>query len=176
MDRSIQVVLGKTVRFTREVFGFTNQGGFFMEAKEAHQQKVQIKRNFNAPREKVYKAWTQAEELSRWFAPTDDYETIVEKLDVQEGGKYRIVMKHPNATHLLTGEYLHVQPQEKLVYTWLWEDQNPPSDMSRVTVEFVDRGASTEVILTHEKLSTEDSRQKHTHGWTGCLERLEGAL
>ncbi len=147
-----------------------------METKTGQETTVQIKRDFRAPREKVYKAWTRPEELSRWFAPNSEYETIIEKLDVKEGGKYRIIMKHPDATYHLTGEYLQVQPDEKLVYTWLWEDEMQPSETSRVTVEFYDHGDSTEVILTHEKLTTEEQRQKHTHGWNACLDRLPAIL
>ena len=146
-----------------------------MEPNAGQEKVVQIKRTFQAPKEKVYKAWTQPEELTRWFAPTDEYQTIVEQLDVREGGKYRIIMKHPDGTHHLTGEYLHVQPGEKLVYTWLWENQQQ-SELSRVIVEFLDRGNSTEIILTHEKLSNEEVRRKHTHGWNGCLDRLASVL
>jgi uncharacterized protein YndB with AHSA1/START domain len=142
-----------------------------METKTGKETELQIKRNFNAPREKIYKAWTDPKELSQWFVPSSEHQTIIEKLDVKEGGKYRIIMKDPNATHPLVGEFLHVQPEEKLVYTWLWEDALTP-DVSRVTVEFYDHGDSTEIILTHEKLPNEEERQKHSHGWNACLDRL----
>jgi uncharacterized protein YndB with AHSA1/START domain len=93
-------------------------------------------------------------------------------LDVKEGGKYRIIMKTPEeVAHPLVGEFLQVKPEEKLVYTWLWEDGMSPGT-SRVTVEFYDHGSSTEVILTHELLPNEEEREKHSHGWNGCLDQL----
>ena len=145
-----------------------------MESKSGQETAVQIKRNFNAPREKVYEAWTRPEALSQWFAPTDEHKTTIEKLDVKEGGKYRITVQYQNETpHHLTGEYLEVRPEEKLVYTWVVENEWEPSEVSQVTVEFIDRGNSTELILTHVRLPNEDQRLKHAEGWKGCLDHLE---
>ncbi|MCI0446921.1 SRPBCC domain-containing protein [bacterium] len=144
-----------------------------METKTGQETAVQVKRNFNAPREKVYKAWTDAGALSQWFAPTDDHKTTIEKLDVKEGGKYRIRVQYLNEIHHLTGEYLEVRPDEKLVYTWVVENEWEPSEVSQVTVEFIDRGNSTELILTHVRLPNEEQRLKHAEGWKGCLDHLE---
>lgn len=144
-----------------------------METKTGKESTLQIKRNFNAPRKKVYQAWTRPEELSRWFAPTEDHKTTIEKLDVKEGGKYRITVTHLNEVHHLSGEYLEVRPEEKLVYTWFVENEWEPSEISRVTVEFIDRGNSTELILTHERLPNEEQRKEHAEGWNGCLDHLE---
>jgi uncharacterized protein YndB with AHSA1/START domain len=134
---------------------------------------VQVRRKFNAPREKVYQAWTRPEELSQWFAPTDHHKTTIEKLEVKEGGKYRITVKDLDATHHLSGEYLEVKPEEKLVYTWIVENEWEPSEVSRLTVEFFDHGNSTELILTHERLPNEEERKGHSEGWKGCLDHLE---
>jgi uncharacterized protein YndB with AHSA1/START domain len=143
-----------------------------METKTGQETALQIKRTFNAPREKVYKAWTDAGALSEWFRPSDEHQTIIEKLEVKEGGKYRIIMKRPDApANKVVGEFLQVKPEEKLVYTWLWENSETPGT-SRVTVEFYDHGDSTELILTHEMLPNEEERQKHSHGWNACLDSL----
>jgi hypothetical protein len=45
-----------------------------------------------------------------------------------------------------------------------------------VTVEFLDLGLSTEILLTHEHLPTTEQREKHEHGWTGCLQSLGNYL
>jgi len=84
-------------------------------------------------------------------------------------------MKDSNAAHPLVGEFLQVKPEEKLVYTWLWEDGISPGT-TRVTVEFYDHGSSTEVILTHELFPNEEERQKHSHGWNACFDHLERYL
>jgi uncharacterized protein YndB with AHSA1/START domain len=41
-----------------------------------------------------------------------------------------------------------------------------------VTIEFLDRGPSTEILLTHEQLPSAEDRQKHEQGWNGCLAQL----
>lgn len=147
-----------------------------METKTGKETALQIKRSFNAPREKVYKAWTDAGALSQWFRPSDQHQTIIEKLDVKKGGKYRIIMKNPeNVAHPLVGEFVEVKPEEKLVYTWEWEDGISPG-VSRVTVEFYDHGESTELLLTHELLPNQEEQQKHSHGWNACLDSLGNYL
>jgi uncharacterized protein YndB with AHSA1/START domain len=133
---------------------------------------LQMKRIFQAPREKVFRAWTDARELERWFAPSPEYSTVVPELDLKVGGRYRLEMHHKGGNiNRLTGTYREIQPPEKIVFTWCWE-QDPNKHESVVTVEFRDLGASTEIFLTHALLPDADSRGKHEHGWTGCFEQL----
>jgi len=50
------------------------------------QPALQVKRTFQASRERVFRAWTDAKELARWFAPPSDYSTVVPELDLRVGG------------------------------------------------------------------------------------------
>ena len=59
----------------------------------------------------------------------------------------------------------------KLVYTWRWESE-PEAPETLVTVEFLDRGNATELVLTQELFTSEEAKQKHETGWTGCFEKL----
>jgi uncharacterized protein YndB with AHSA1/START domain len=123
----------------------------------------------------VYRAWTDPEALTQWFAPTDEYRTKVTELDVRVGGRYRVEMHSPEGKiHCVTGTYREVRPPHKLVYTWAWEGQDMPETV--VTVEFLDRGGSTEIALTHELFPTPEVRDEHAKGWTACLGRLVKAL
>ncbi len=135
---------------------------------------LQLTRTFAAPRDKVFRAWTQPGELRQWFAPTDKYSVTIAEVDLRIGGKYRIGMKPSGSDvpYIAFGTYREVQVPEKLAFTWSWE--NPDSDVGEtlVTVEFRDLGDSTEVILTHELFPDEKSRDDHNKGWTGCLDRL----
>lgn len=137
---------------------------------------LQMKRTFAAPRQRVFRAWTEANELARWFAPSSDYTTVVPELDLRVGGKYRLEIHHKGGNvHRIAGAYREILPPEKLVFTWEWEG-DPSPESSVVTVEFHDMGKSTEVILTHEQLPSVEERDKHAHGWTGCLEQLDKFL
>lgn len=135
---------------------------------------LQLKRTFQAPRQRVFQAWTQPEQMRHWSAPTDEYE-INAQIDLRVGGSYRIQMKHVSGrVSVAFGEYREVQPPEKLVYTWAWEDGSVTDTL--VTVEFRDLGKETEVVLTHERFVDAEWRDKHNQGWSGCLVRLEKHL
>ena len=144
-------------------------------SKAAPETTLRLRRTFAAPRQKVFRAWTDPEELKKWFAPGDDYTTKVPELDLRAGGRYRIEMHSPDGNvHCVLGTYREVSPPDRLVYTWRWLDK----DMSEtlVTVEFHERGGQTEVVLTHELFPTAEWREKHAHGWEGCLARLVRSL
>jgi uncharacterized protein YndB with AHSA1/START domain len=133
---------------------------------------IQMKRTFAAPRQRVFRAWTDAAELARWFAPSADYHVVVPELDLRVGGKYRLEMHHKGGNvHRIGGTYKEIHPPEKIVFTWELASGAGPVD-TLVTIEFHDMGNSTEVILTHEQLPSLEERDKHAHGWTGCLEQL----
>jgi uncharacterized protein YndB with AHSA1/START domain len=138
---------------------------------------LHLKRTFAAPREKVFRVWTDPEELKKWWGPKG-FSTPSGEVDLRVGGKYRLAMKPPvGEVFYLTGTYREVRPPEKLVYTWNWEGKacegsEALAGETLVTVEFHDLGASTEVILIHELFPNEKARDAHDHGWNGCLDRL----
>ena len=135
---------------------------------------LRLTRSFAAPREKVFRAWTDPEALKQWAAP-GDLTTPLAEVDLRVGGRYRIHMRTPDGTaHKVTGVYQTVDPPRRLVYTWFWENKPEQGD-TLVTVEFHERGSATEVTLTHERFPSGDVRDRHEQGWMGCLEKL-GAL
>lgn len=140
----------------------------------AQTEELRINRTFAAPRDRVFAAWTEPRHLSRWFAPNDQFELNVD-VDLRAGGSYRIEMNHQDGNrHVAFGEYQEITKPERLVFTWSWESGIATGTL--VTVEFIDKGAETEVQLTHEKLPSTDVRGEHGKGWNGCLGRLETYL
>jgi len=137
---------------------------------------LNLRRIFKAPRKKVFRAWTDPEELKKWWGP-EGYATPSAEVDLRVGGKYRLGMsKLPDGEiFYLSGIYREVRPPERLVYTWRWEAQ-PEHGETLVTVEFCEVGDSTEVVLTHERFPTEKARDDHNWGWSGCLDRLANLL
>jgi len=140
------------------------------------QTTLQLTRTFAAPRGKVFRAWTDPEEVKRWFHPPG-YETPSAEIDLRVGGRYRLGMrKLPDGeVFYLSGTYREVRRPERLVYTWQWEAEPELGD-TLVTVQFHDRGGSTEVVLTHELFPTEKARQEHERGWSGGLDNLAKIL
>lgn len=135
---------------------------------------LRLRRTFQAPRERVYKAWTEPAQLERWFAPTDRHVVRVLELELRPGGRYRFEMDpRPGEVFRLSGVFEVVKPPERLVYTWRWGGWGDEEPDSRVGVEFHARGEATEVVLTHERLVGPGKVEKHTEGWSGCLDRLD---
>ena len=144
-----------------------------MDAKSAGTENtLRINRVFAAPREKVFRAWTEPEALKKWFAPSDDHSLPDAEVDLRAGGRYRIAIQDPEGKRFhLGGTFREVRPPEKLVYTWAWEGDADIGE-TLVTVEFRDLGASTEVALTHEFLPDQKAFKNHEWGWKGALDRL----
>jgi uncharacterized protein YndB with AHSA1/START domain len=139
---------------------------------KARGEALEVRRTLAAPPARVFAAWTRPEELKRWAAP-GAFTTPLAEVDLRVGGRYRIHMREPDGKeHRVVGVYREVDPPRRLVYTWSWET-NPEVTDSVVTVEFHDRGGSTELVLRHEKLPTTESRDRHAMGWGGCLDKLE---
>jgi uncharacterized protein YndB with AHSA1/START domain len=138
---------------------------------------LRLSRRFNAPRERVFEAWTSPEVLKEWWRAGPDWETPEAEVDLRPGGAYRLAMRDPGSgqTHTLVGEYREIRPPERLVYSWTWESN--PQEMrgcegSLVTVDFVEDGDATNVEITHTGFASEEIRDLHVHGWEAVLANL----
>jgi uncharacterized protein YndB with AHSA1/START domain len=130
-----------------------------------------LKRRLNAPPSKVYRAWTDAAKISRWFGP-EDAEILRAETDVRVGGRFRIVFRGPDGEeHDVSGVYREVVPNQKLVFTWAWI--STPERESLVTVALKRDGDGTVLTLTHEQFFDEPARDRHRSGWSGALDNLE---
>jgi uncharacterized protein YndB with AHSA1/START domain len=135
---------------------------------------LRIRHVFNAPRQKVFEAWTTPELLTQWFHPQEGFRVTLAEVDLREGGEYRIGLQPPGEERILvvSGEYQEIQSPEKLVFTWMWESDDPDQEDTLVTLEFFDRGGNTELVLTHERFANAEARDQHAIGWEGCLSGL----
>jgi uncharacterized protein YndB with AHSA1/START domain len=133
---------------------------------------LEVRRTIRASRQRVFDAWTKAEELKAWHAPGPLTVSLAE-IDLRPGGKYRIHMREPDGTeHRVSGVYLEVDPPTKVVYSWGWDGDHPVKD-STVTIELFERGDATEVVLTHAGITHDQERASHEHGWTSIMDKLE---
>jgi uncharacterized protein YndB with AHSA1/START domain len=132
-------------------------------------------RKLDAAPAKVWRALTEPEMLKRWMAPDDAFKVPVAETQVRVGGRYHIVMISPDGEeHDVSGVYREIVPNKKLVYTWAWK--TTPERESIVTIELRSAGSGTELTLRHEQFADEEARNRHEHGWKGCLARLERAV
>ncbi|WP_163103438.1 SRPBCC family protein [Peribacillus alkalitolerans] len=131
---------------------------------------LQVNHTFPVKRERVFSAWTNPKELEKWWGPAG-FSTTIEEMDVVVNGNYKYLMHSPEGeTHVLAGKYLEIVPNEKLVFTWKWENGEADFPVTTVTIDFHDKQDSTEVIVTHTDLPSEEAAKNHNHGWTSSLE------
>jgi uncharacterized protein YndB with AHSA1/START domain len=146
-----------------------------MSIRDAVARRAVIRRRLAAPRERVFRAWTAAEHLQRWFFPTvPDEASPQAEVDLRVGGRYRITMRTPagDIAAMVGGTYYEIQPPAKLVFSWAWEAPDPDASETLVTVEFHDIQGETEITITHQLFPDPTSERKRTIGWICALERL----
>ena len=144
----------------------------------ANDRELVLTRIIDVPREKLYRAWTDAEVLKQWFAPKP-FTTPIAELDVRTGGANRIVMRdaegndYPNA-----GVYLEVVPNEKIVFTDAFTEAWVPSEKPFFTgiVTFEDEGGKTRYTAfarhwTKEDRDTHEKMGFH-EGWSIVADQL----
>jgi uncharacterized protein YndB with AHSA1/START domain len=137
---------------------------------------LHLERQLNAPRSLIFDACTQPELLAEWWGPKDFTAPSLE-LDVRVGGSYRIAMQPPEGElFYLAGEYVDVDPPNRLAYTFRWEDPDPDDQETVVTITLHEVGDSTEITVDQGPFATQARLDLHHAGWTDGLVRLEAAL
>ena len=156
-------------------------------------REIVITRVFDAPRELVFEAWTEAKHMTQWWGPRFFTNSICE-MDVRPGGAYRIVMRGADGVEYpITGVYREVRKPERLVMTMdcsghpaAWHDlvkpnrqeseTNPAGEML-ATVTFDQVGGKTKLTVRVRLISAEIReamlKMGMTEGWSESLDRLE---
>lgn len=131
---------------------------------------------FPAKRTRVFAAWTEPDILKKWWGPPGCITHSV-AVDLQVGGHYRFVMQFPpeKVFHIF-GVYREIQPSEKLVFTWQCDLEALDIGESVVTVHFFEHGASTEVVLVHERIPSLEARTNFEQGWHAHFGKLANFL
>lgn len=150
---------------------------------------ITVSRTYDAPREQVFRAWTDPQYLLRWWAP-NGFTTPTCTVDLRPGGRFRYCMRSPEGQDYHgQGVYREIIPNERIVYTdsFIDEDGNqvpathygmsPETPLeTMVTVTFEDAREGTKVTLRHEIPHTLPEREEMREGWSQMLGRLSDAL
>lgn len=136
---------------------------------------LNIERILNAPREAVWKAWTNHELRMRWLSPAGFY--VSEDVgEIKVGEAYKACMISPESNESrYAGEYLELKAPEKLVFTHIWQNDicGIPNieTICTVLLEELEDGR-TKMTFTQTGLSSADSRDSHIGGWSECFDKL----
>lgn len=141
-----------------------------------------LTRLIDAPRERVYAAWTQPELLKQWFTPKP-WSTVRVSSDLRAGGRTEVIMadeagkEYPNP-----GQYLEIVPNEKLVFTDAYVGDWVPSAKPFMTaiITMADEGGKTRYTATVLHWSEEDMKKHDAmgfhHGWGLATDQMEAVL
>lgn len=150
-----------------------------MTAEKTEDRELVLTRLIDAPREKVYRAWTEPELMKQWFAPKP-WSTARVETDVRPGGASLVVMADPDGNEFPNpGVYLEVVPNEKLVFTDAYTKDWQPSAKPFMTVvlTFEDEGGKTRYTARARHWSAEDKANHEQmgflEGWGLCATQLE---
>jgi uncharacterized protein YndB with AHSA1/START domain len=130
---------------------------------------LQLRRFYSATREEIFATWTDPEKMREWLCPAGATIPLIE-VDLRVGGVFRIDMQSERGTYPHTGKYREIIRPEKLVFTW--SSINTGHKETLVTVEMIQHGQQTELVLTHENLPDQQAQEMHAMGWNSILDRL----
>ena len=138
---------------------------------------VTLTHHASAPIERVFRAFTEVEELSSWFGP-EGFEITLSEMDARIGGAYRITMQSPEGEdYTVHGVLVELIEPTLIAYTWSWEEDDEADEHeSLVTIRFAADAGGTQIELVHTHLASEESVQSHTSGWTSTFNDLDRHL
>lgn len=113
-------------------------------------REIVLSRVFDAPRELVFRMWTEREHLTRWFGPRG-FTCTTHEFEARVGGRWRFEMRSPDGkVYPNRIEYLEITPPERLVYDHgTGQDDDP--ERFRVTITF-DEQANKKTVVTMRQL------------------------
>ena len=141
-------------------------------------REIVTERTFDAPRERVWAAFTDPELIPQWWGPRK-YETVVDVMDVRPGGAWRFTHEGEDGEqHGFRGTYREVTPPERIVQTFEWEGM--PGHVIVETATLEDLGEQTKVTTVSLFHTTEERDGMLNSGMEGGLseshERLDELL
>jgi uncharacterized protein YndB with AHSA1/START domain len=142
------------------------------------EQELVITRRFDAPRQRVFEAWTDPRHAKSWWGPRDHPLTYLE-MDVRPGGAWR-----GRLTSTATGEALwqhgvirEIHAPDRLVFTFAWDqEEGAPGRETVVTVTLEEDGDGTLMTFRQSPFDAVENREGHRGGWSSSFDRLDEVL
>ncbi|SFB52441.1 Uncharacterized conserved protein YndB, AHSA1/START domain [Amycolatopsis marina] len=137
-----------------------------------------IERVFAAPRDLVFRAWTDPGQLARWWGPKGFTAPSV-TANVTEGGRWRTCIRSAadGVEYWAQGVYREIVEPERLKFTFAWDaDDGTPGNETLITVTFTEQDDNTLMDFRQEGLLSAEDRDSHHGGWSECFDDLTAHL
>lgn len=149
------------------------------------ERELVINRTFDAPRDLVWKVWTQPEHIVNWWGP-QHFTSPVCEIDFRVGGRYVYCMRSPEGEDFWsTGVFNEIVEPERIVYTDAFADEkgnavpashyNMPGDWPDellVAVTFEENDGKTNMILRHSGIPAGEMSEMTAQGWQGSFDKM----
>jgi uncharacterized protein YndB with AHSA1/START domain len=141
-------------------------------------QPLRLSRVFHAPRETVFKAWSSADHVKRWFSP-ETFTVPDAKVEMRVGGPFELCMRSPaGEQHWIRGTFVEVAPQTRLVIDMhVTDNAGRPLFNAHTEVDFADAlgGTKMEVVQTYTLIDPSMAWMMAgaPEGWRTTLDKLE---
>ena len=139
---------------------------------------LRIERTFDAPRARVWEAWTDADWMRRWYSAGEGWEVSLAESDASVGGSYRVEFHPPGEPgYFESGDFEEVVDGERLVYACHFG--RLPHDTlheTRVRIELRESGGKTTLVLEQTGYPTQKDRDEQEQGWPFFLDSLAREL
>ena len=116
-------------------------------------REIHIERVFNAPRERVWRAFTNPKLIAQWWGRGN--KLVIKRMEVERGGHWRFIEHSPNGVHGFEGRYREVTPPERLALTFEWDGMPGHVAVNTMTLEDLGDGR-TKVVTTSLFHTTEE--------------------
>ena len=133
-----------------------------------------LTRVFDAPRDLVFRAWSDIRHLRNWFGPKSHPAREVTG-DVRPGGKFRHCLNSSagDMSLWLYGTFREIVPPERLVFTFAWEEEGERGLETVVTIVFKDEGNKTRMLFRQSPFQSDVECDGHGLGWNSSLDRMD---
>jgi uncharacterized protein YndB with AHSA1/START domain len=145
---------------------------FAIETERNGSDELVLRCTFPAPREKVFRAWTEPKWLAQWLCPADGSGVMIEDFDLSVGKGFRLTMLFEDGHQTVVVEFLEISSPERLRFTWQWltNEETPEPTEVRIVLSTQDGGCA--MTMTHSRFATAGYRDHHREGWESCLRQL----
>jgi uncharacterized protein YndB with AHSA1/START domain len=138
---------------------------------------IELTRTFDAPREEVWREWTEPERFADWYGGATGVvpiETV--SMDVRPGGRWSLVMQAQRGEIHWNGEYLEVEPPERLVFTVSDQPDEEIYDRCTVVLTEVDEDRTEMLFQQSGGHMSAEGYRRAAEGWSGFFDRVDERL
>ncbi|MBO6783126.1 MAG: SRPBCC domain-containing protein [Alphaproteobacteria bacterium] len=149
-----------------------------MNAETVDALTIELVRVYDAPRDLVFRMWTDPEHLNRWCHPKD-FTVTASGGDIRPGGAWHSTITAPDGTdYRMAGTYREIVANERLVFTHAWIDADGSAGVERVITVLLEdaEGGGTRLTFHEAPFDAADVRDSNSEGWAEVLDSLDAYL